>query len=167
MAKLWVGPVYGSPSVQRKAGVITLIHKNFLHTFLSHVNDSHGRESHTVILHGGEVIRLYNVYGPNGDNRTFFHNLGVKIQNIGPQAVILAGDLNIFPQVDRRGSNIRGSPGPPRTSDMVFPLFLTTTALRDGWRGRDYSFFSLVHQSWSRLDYALLSEQMYRRHVAS
>lgn len=136
LAKLWVGQVLGSPSTQGKAGVITLIHKNFPHTLISHDNDSDGRESHTVLSCGGEEIHLYNVYGPNGDNRTFFENLGIKLQNTRSGAIVLAGDLNTVLSIkeDRKYEAGRDPPETPRARDQVLPLFLDITGLRDGWR---------------------------------
>lgn len=160
MNKLWVGQVFGSPSVQGKAGVLTLLHKNF-----SHTSDDGGRESIVTISQGGRVTALCNMYGPNGDNAPFFQNLGVQVHEMTADAVILGRDLNtvLSPREDRKSSKAPRHAPPDRRSDMVLPPFLEVTGLRDVWRdcnpeGRDFTHFSHAHQSWSRLDYILTSK---------
>lgn len=68
MNKLWVDQVYGSPAIQGKVGVLTLIHKNFSHSDILHENYQEGRVSIDKVLCDGTEITLYNVYGPTGDN---------------------------------------------------------------------------------------------------
>lgn len=170
MTKFWVGQAYGSPSVQGKAGVITLIHKNFSHTLVSHAHDTEGRESVLTILHEGRTTALCNIYGPNSDNSLFFQNLGVKIQSLVVDSIILGGNLNtvLSPLEDRRSTKRPGTVDSHRASDRVLPPFLTLTGLRDVWRDahpetRDYMHYSHVHHSWSRLDYLLVSGRLTPR----
>lgn len=79
-------------------------------------------------MYGGEQYHLYNIYGPNGDNKGFFQNLGTKIQNINPKALILARDLNtILSPVEYRKLG-----GISNLLSQVFLTFLNITGLRDG-----------------------------------
>lgn len=171
MHKLWVGQIYGSPAAQGKAGVITLINKNFAHSLLSHTHDSEGRESIVKLMHEGTELVLCNIYGPNGENRVFYDNLGVKLRSIPSGSLIMGGDLNtvLSPGEDRQGHEIMGRPPTQsRPSDRVLPSFLRVTGLRDVWRethpeGRDFTFFSHARQTWSRIDYFLLPTQLMPR----
>lgn len=74
MMKLW--EVYGSPATGGKASVLTLVNRNFPHSFVSHENDSEGRVSVVKVLCGGNELALCNIYGPNGDNAAFFLGSG-------------------------------------------------------------------------------------------
>lgn len=69
LKKILVKNVFGSPAIDEKAGVTTLIHKNFPCRPLSHTHDVTGRISHLILMHEGDELYLYNVYGPNGPNR--------------------------------------------------------------------------------------------------
>lgn len=156
--------------MQGRAVVVTLLNKNFSHTLISHAHDDEGRESVLLISREGRTTALCNIYGPNGDNATFYQNLGVKIRSLVVDAVILGGDLNsvMSPLEDRRSGTTPGSAPPLRTSDTVLPTFLALTGLRDTWRdlhpeGRDFTHFSHAHHSWSRLDYILMSAHLSLR----
>lgn len=56
LKKLWVGSIFGSPAIDGKAGVITLIHKNFPYRLLSHTHDTAGRISHLTLMHEGDKL---------------------------------------------------------------------------------------------------------------
>lgn len=164
MAKLWVEQTYWSHAVQGNAGVLILIPKIFTHSFFYHEHDSEGMESIVRMAHEGKEIAQCNIYDPNGENKGFFQNLGVKIQGLNATSLILGGDLNTAhsPLEDRKlGDDSKGTPS-YRASDNVLQGFLQVTGLRDVWRdvhpeGRDFTFFSHARQSWSRIDYLLLS----------
>lgn len=87
MCKLWVGHAYGSPAVNAKVEVDTLIHKNFPYTLVSSEHNSDGRVSHLIISHAGEELSLYNIYGPNAENKTIYQNLGVQVRQADSWAV--------------------------------------------------------------------------------
>lgn len=133
--KLCMGQVYGSPAVQDKAGVITLLHKNFSHSHILHINEQDSSVSIDEILCGCTEFTLCN--GPNGDNAKFFDNLGVQIQQKGSGFVVLGGNLNTVHSTmeDRRSRDDRLKPRPPRASDVTptrragispfFPMYST------------------------------------------
>lgn len=167
VAKFWVGQVYGSSSVQRKAGVLTLINKSFSHSVISHTSDAEGRESILVISREGKTTALCNIYGPNGDNSSFYQNLGVTVRGLSADMVILGGDLNtvLSPSEDRRPDRDSRLTQTIRSRDKVLTPFLDFTGLTDAWRdahpeGRDFTHYSHVHHSWSRLDYMLISRHL-------
>lgn len=72
MNKLWVALVFGSSAVGGKAGVFTLIKKHFPFDLKSQRSDTEGRISHIAIKHREISVSLYNIYGPNDDNKAFF-----------------------------------------------------------------------------------------------
>lgn len=141
---------------------------SFSHSHISHENDLDIRVSIDKVLCGGTEFTLCNVYGLNGDNATFFKDLGIKVKQSG--YTILGGDLNtvLFPLEDWSAGEGRQHLPSTRESDTVLLAFLQITGLRDVWRdshpeGRDYTFFSHVHQSWSRIDYILASQSLTSR----
>lgn len=156
--------------MQVKSRVLTLVHRHFSHSFMSHRNDQEGRESFLKISHGGTEFTLCNVYGPDGDNSGVFQNLGVRLQSSNMEAIKLGGYLNTVrsPLEDGRGGSGSSRTPSHRASEDVLPALLRISGLRDDWRdvhpeGREYNFFSHANQSWSRIDYLLISEQLTPR----
>lgn len=170
MKKLWVGSVFGSASRGNKAGVITLVHKQLAHSLVSHECDEEGRMSHLVIDHSGERWHIYNVYGPNSDNKDFFRNLGTLVGQTRSDFTLVGGDFNTVqhPSEDRKSDAQSGGGTSHRVTDTVLTPFLRDTGICDAWRdahpdSREYTHYSHAHQSWSRIDCLLLSEKLYRR----
>lgn len=170
MKKLWVGTVYGSPAQGNRAGVLTLIHKHFPHTLVSHDTDEEGRISHLVIDHYGERLNLFNVYGPNGENKEFFHELGVRVGCTRSENTLVGGDFNTVghPSEERQAETSSERNTPSRSADRVLPPFLQDTGLSDCWRdshpdSREYTHYSHAHKSWSRIDLLLLSDGLRKR----
>lgn len=77
--------------------------------------------------------------------------------------ILVGGDLNVAAQ-----PSVEWSKQPlPADGGLAVALeeFQTTTCTRDIWRcinkdAREYTFYSKVHNSYSRIDYLLLSSQM-------
>lgn len=77
--------------------------------------------------------------------------------------LILGGDLNCWLnlQLDRSSSNIC----PPSKASKVIHLFLEEFAVSDAWcffnpSKREYSFFSPVHRTYTRIDYFLVDNRL-------
>lgn len=104
---------------------------------------------------------LCNIYGPNGDNKAFFQDLGVRLQGTRSEALIVGGDLNTVHSTaeNRQRGNYNLTPLP-----QVIGFFLHS------FRSLGYGMFGEIHirrgeitharQSWSRIDYFLLSPQL-------
>lgn len=100
-------------------------------------------------------VVLVNIYAPNFDDATLSNRLLGSISYLNSHLLILGGDLNcvIDPMLDRSSPrSISQSTMPKSFSD-----FFVQSGLVDPWRLRNpltkkFSFFSQVHQSYSRID---------------
>lgn len=159
----WVSQVYQSPFTSHARGVAILFRKNipFQLTFIT--ADPHGR----YIMVSGTInafpLTLLNVYGPNVDNPNFFKKVFDLLPNESNSNIIIGGDLNCYldPYLDRLSSR------PPSNiaSVPILNNLVKSRNLVDIWRiqhptQKDYSFFSHVHKSYSRIDYFLVDTQL-------
>lgn len=108
-------------------------------------------------------VTLANVYGPNWDDPLFFTNFIAALPDLNNNQLILGGDFNcvLHPKLDK--SNPRPN-SKISNSGAVIQSFIDTYALFDPWRRdnpttRQYSFFSPVHHSFSRIDFFLVDSR--------
>lgn len=159
----WVSQVYHSSFQSKCRGVAILIHKKVHFVCTNVLTDPNGR--YVVItgqLHGTPVV-LANIYGPNWDNENFFQLLFSKLPNISSHLLILGGDFNCWlnPSLDRSSTKIRT----PLRSAKIISSFMKEFSISDPWRlfnpsGREYSFFSQVHHTFTRIDYFLIDNRL-------
>lgn len=159
----WVDHIFCSNYGARARGVAILIKKGTPFAASQVITDTNGR--YIIItgkLHGTPVI-LANVYGPNWDNPQFFSKLIAKLPDINSHQLLMAGDWNFVldPILDR--SRV-GTQGCVSKAGEVIKSFLSHYRLRDPWRSsnpttRQYSFYSPVHKSYSRIDYFIVDDR--------
>ena len=126
-------------------------------TLTNTISDKDGR----YLIVSGTLFRvpilLVNVYAPNFDNPCFMNKLFENLPSLSDCFLILGGDMNcaIDPQLDR------SKPGSTQ-SLMAKTLcnFMSNNGYVDPWRfrnpsGGQYSFYSHVHRTFSRIDYFL------------
>lgn len=166
----WVGNVFHSTFNSRARGVAILINKRVQFTPLKIMADKNGTYLIVVATLCNNPVLLVNVYAPNFDNPGFTDKLWSILPFLDTHLLILAGDLNcvIDPTLDR--SN-------PRTlaqSSMSksIPDFMSKNGFVDPWRfynpsARTYSFYSQVHQSFSRIDYFFIDNSLIPKVTAS
>ena len=158
----WVGNVFCSSFTSKARGVALLINKKLNFQLNSVEKDRSGR----FLLVNGTVnnnkITLINVYGPNYDDPTFFNNLVMRL-GVVEGLCITGGDFNLVldPSMDRTAT---------KSLSLTKSATIVTQGLKDLgfcdiWRklhpnDRDYSFYSSVHNSYSRIDMFLVSENM-------
>uniref|UniRef100_A0A8C7WW94 exodeoxyribonuclease III n=1 Tax=Oryzias sinensis TaxID=183150 RepID=A0A8C7WW94_9TELE len=112
-------------------------------------------------IQGNKVI-LVNVYAPNVDDPSFFGLLENKLLEMGDHPIIMGGDFNeVMDPILDRSSRLS------RTSKAVTALggMSEACSLVDIWRlqnpsGRDYTFYSPPHGSFSRTDFFLVSQSL-------
>ncbi|KAM4029731.1 LOW QUALITY PROTEIN: uncharacterized protein ACNLHF_022387 [Anomaloglossus baeobatrachus] len=98
-------------------------------------------------------------------NKSFFEDIERKIILDNSPLIITGGDFNTVHKIDEdRRSQSRA----PHREENALPSLLNQTGLRDVWRwlhpdAREFTHFSHVHQSWSRIDYLLTSESLLNR----
>lgn len=159
----WAGQMYHSNFHSKARGTAILIDKNTPFTMTSVEADPAGRFIIVVgQLYAFPVI-LANVYAPNWDNPMFFSNFFSRLPNMTSHHLILGGDMNcaLSPVLDRSS--------PKKTSlsksAKSIRLFLKSYGVADVWRfrnptSREYSFFSPVHKTYSRIDNFFLDKRL-------
>lgn len=157
--KDWVGQIFHSQFNCKGRGVAILIHKKIPLIVSDTILDPNGR--YVIVV--GELFHLrlvlVNVYGPNFDDDHFFKAMLSSIPNLDSHHLIMSGDYNLVMDttLDRSSQSI------PRPSKSVQTIqsFIDIHKLIDPWRfkhptKRDYSFYSSVHNSFSRIDFFLV-----------
>lgn len=162
LCKGWVGQMYHSSFGGRSRGAAILIHKSVPFSATKTISDPYGRYVIVVgRIHNTPLI-LANVYGPNWDNDAFFRKFLFSLPDLDSHRLIIGGDFNccLDPIL------YRSSPTaiPLSKSGKIIKIFLEQYALSDPWRllnpnERKYSFFSPVHQTYSRIDYFIIDKK--------
>lgn len=164
----WMSQVYQSNFSCKARGVAIIIKKSVPFIHKQTIKDKNGR--YLVVC--GEInalpITLVNVYGPNFDDPLFFENIFKIIPDFVHSLVIIAGDYNCV-------LNAKLDTHPRRTtkskSASVLSNYMQKLNLIDSWRAlhptdQDYSFYSSVHKTYSRIDFFLIDSRLLQ-HVVS
>uniref|UniRef100_A0A1A8UGS9 exodeoxyribonuclease III n=1 Tax=Nothobranchius furzeri TaxID=105023 RepID=A0A1A8UGS9_NOTFU len=159
----WVGQVFHSNFNSKARGVAILINKKVQFSSTNVIADGNGR----YIIVAGTLMQkkvlLVNVYAPNFDDAEFANKLLSNIPFLNTHLLIFGGDLNcvFVPSLDRSGPrNLT-----PSSMSKTFSDFMIQNDLVDPWRLRNptikkISFFSQVHQSYSRIDYFFIDRTL-------
>jgi len=133
-----------------------LINKRIQFSLNTIIADTNGRY---VIVSGllfQTPVLLVNMYAPNWDDTDFANKLLSSLPNLDTHRLILAGDLNctIGPLLDKSSPKSAS----PSAMSRVFSDFMRQNGCVDPWRfqnptSKQFSFFSHVHHSFSRIDY--------------
>uniref|UniRef100_A0A3Q1CLT5 Reverse transcriptase domain-containing protein n=1 Tax=Amphiprion ocellaris TaxID=80972 RepID=A0A3Q1CLT5_AMPOC len=157
--------IFSSCYNSRQRGVSILVHKRIPFTLNSTVTDSEGRY---IIIQATIFNKLYsivNLYAPNNEDPAFFHTVFSHLADLSANSItIIGGDFNIVlnPSVDRSNSPIHVKQS---QSVKVIHDYMKDFGLDDVWRlknptKRDYTFFSPVHKTFSRIDFFLLNNSI-------
>lgn len=161
--KSWIGQIFHSNFNTKSSGTAILIHKKTQFTADETVSDPQGR---FIVVSGSlfhTPIVLVNIYTPNWDNAGFINKLISLIPNLNTRYMIFGGDLNcvLDPALGR------SNPKSLSLSRMVKTIstFMSETGCIDPWRflnphSKDFSFFSEVHHSYSRIDYFFIDKAL-------
>lgn len=154
---------YGDSTSSYSWGVAIGFDRNTLFVIREQLADPDGR----FLFIKGKLFNmectLANIYSPNRDPDRFLRKTLRKLSEFKEGKLIVAGDLNmcIDPRVDTTGSLPRLSA--PRQNRIR--KLLLEHQLVDVWRirhpeARDYTFYSSVHGTFSRIDYVLIEHQL-------
>lgn len=114
----------------------------------------------------GTSITFLNVYAPNSDEPSFISEMVLLFNENCKGLGVLGGDLNVMCSRDKSIQAKRQLHSNPKSAKVLYEL-CTDCGLTDAWQelnpdARDYTFFSNVHNSYSRLDYFFVhSKYMY------
>lgn len=161
----WVGQVYASSFNSKARGAVILLHKNLPFSIGKPISDPAGRY---VLIQGNmysETWTLLNVYAPNHHDPSFIQELFLKVSECSGN-ILIGGDFNfcLDPVLDRSSNTVVTRTKSAR-STMAFMKDLN---LCDAWRHlhpttRGYSFYSCPHNSHTRIDFFLTSNQLSHR----
>lgn len=159
----WVGHVFYSIGSSKSKGVIILVSKNLQFKCLKQIKDNSGRMIIVLAEIQSQKLILANIYAPNLDDQNVFIRLEMKLQAAGDHAVVLGGDFNLLmdPVLDHSGAVLRKV----SKASVTLQRICKSLGLIDIWRimnpsGRDYTFFSPVHKTYSRIDFFLISKTL-------
>ena len=158
----WLGQAYHANFGAKARGVAILFRKNVPFTHSTTIADTEGRylilQGHLASTH----VTLVNIYGPNFDSPEFFQKLFNRIPEVRSSHILIAGDANCVmdPVLDRSSS----LPYSQSKAGGRLKVLLESSNIVDIWRllnpsGREYSFFSPVHKSSSRIDYFFIDSK--------
>lgn len=159
----WIGDIYHSTFSSKARGAAVLIRRGVPFLQKKTIADKEGR--YIIVI--GEIhnisITLVNIYAPNTDNPIFFQKVFALIPDISQTNLIIGGDFNtvLDTYLDRSSTK-----KPPQNASTQFlNSYIQNTNILDIWRimnpsGRDYSFYSPVHNSYSRIDYFLVDAKL-------
>lgn len=106
---------------------------------------------------------LLSIYAPNWDNKDFFTKLFTILPNHNSYNIILGGDFNyvLDPHLDRSSNK----PQALFKSAKAVKDYTNQSGLSDIWRfhfqkKKIFSFFSIVHHTYTRIDYFLLDNNL-------
>lgn len=119
------------------------------------LTDSNGR---FVLISGtcnGNLITFLNVYAPNSDEPSFMSDMVLLFNENCKGFGVMGGDFNVTLGLKDKSNQVKASN--PNSSKVLRGL-TNECGLTDVWREfnqetRDYTFYSHVHNSYSRLDY--------------
>ena len=148
----------------RQRGVAILLHKNVTFTVLNTVIDPEGRYLIIKLSIFNKKLCIASIYGPNVDDPSFFHTFFTALSEHLDCALILGGDLNFGLNKERDRLSTAGTQRNWESTNIV-KQYMSDYGLCDAWRSlhpncREYTFFSKVHHSHSRLDYFLVSSSL-------
>ena len=159
----WVGQLFSSPGGKASRGVSILISKNMPFKSSSVHVDQEGRY---IIVSGwlqNEKVTLVNVYAPNILQSKFFASLCPTIARSTEGPLIIGGDFNSVcdPILDRSSQPLPSD----KNISTALREFQSELGITDIWRlvhpdVREYSFYSGAHNSYSRIDYIMMSSNL-------
>ena len=159
----WVGQIFFSFGTKASGGVCLLISNRILFTALDVILDKEGQ----WVIVSSELqinkITLVNLYAPNVAQANFVSLLNIPIAQFQNTPLLVGGDFNLVNDalVDRSGHPLPAD----KSLSRAFNELLETQSLTDVWRlinsqSREYTFYSRAHNSYSRIDYLLLSNNL-------
>lgn len=152
---------HASNPLHKSKGVSILIAKRCPFQITDTLVDQKGRY---LFLKGslfGKTITLANIYAPNIRQVPFFRTITDLLTNFQEGTLVLGGDFNapLSPIQDTS----TGTSSLPYTALKTIKSQLRCLLLHDTWRtknpdGKDYTFYSIPHNRYSRIDYLFLSQ---------
>ena len=159
---------YGDTVSSRSRGVAIGFARGVRCTLVDRLNDPEGRFLFLKVKLGEEDYTLANVYAPNVNSAKYISKILRKLKGFEKGHVVLMGDFNfcMCPSLDST-SHAQGNNGEHL---KILKKQMIQNQMVDVWRifnpkTRDYTFFSPVHGTYSRIDYILVDHRLLERVV--
>lgn len=156
--------IFSSSYNSKQRGVAILINRKVKFTVFSIVTDPEGRFIVVNLSVQNMKMCLANLYGPNVDDPSFFHSFFTSLSEHTDSVLIIGGDFNMV--MDPTAVRLSNA-GNYRNwqSANIAKQYMEDLGLCDVWHSyhpnlKEYTFFSSVHHSYSRLDYFLVSSSL-------
>uniref|UniRef100_A0A3P9KVM4 Reverse transcriptase domain-containing protein n=1 Tax=Oryzias latipes TaxID=8090 RepID=A0A3P9KVM4_ORYLA len=160
----WVGQVISSTCGEgkKKRGVAILCHRALGLTIEKTFTDKKGRYVMMVGNIGNVKVSILNLYAPNEDDPSFFKEITVILTSHAEGFLLVGGDFNcvLNQHLDKKPFE----PGPTPRKTKLLHNTMQELGLMDIWRHKhpkekEYTFFSKVHNSYSRIDFFCVSKR--------
>uniref|UniRef100_A0A8C5QAG1 exodeoxyribonuclease III n=1 Tax=Leptobrachium leishanense TaxID=445787 RepID=A0A8C5QAG1_9ANUR len=163
---VWIIPSYIPPQYLTpyhstfKTKARGLIHNRVAFQMHRILKDPKGRYIILVCTINSRIYTLVSIYAPNAAQSQFLSQVLQKVTDIQSGTLVICGDLNMGLTSLKRPFVVTCSQHV--TSSQRFRQLLHRYNLYDAWlllhpTERDYTFRSRVHNSYSRIDYFLIS----------
>ncbi|OCT94959.1 hypothetical protein XELAEV_18012643mg [Xenopus laevis] len=160
---------YLSNGDTKSKGVAILIHRHVKFQLQRKHIDQEGRYVIVTGLLQNQMVTLASVYAPNTKKTKFFLTFFEKLAEVKEGRLIVGGDFNTILQnnLDRTRDTLAAKHSLELTFDTKrLTKHLRNLALVDIWRekhplDRDYTYFSPVHGSYSRIDFLFTNSTQF------
>lgn len=156
LRRAWVGQVYSSSCERgRQRGVDILCHRSLGFVLENKYEDKKGRYILAIGTIRGVRISLLNIYAPNQDDPSFFKEFSALLTTKADRFIIAGGDFNCV--MNHKMDKYPYEERPVSQKAKILPSLIEEMGLIDIWcqshpKECDYTFFSKVHGSYSRID---------------
>uniref|UniRef100_A0A803JAB7 Reverse transcriptase domain-containing protein n=1 Tax=Xenopus tropicalis TaxID=8364 RepID=A0A803JAB7_XENTR len=159
----WVGECLEASYKKKIRGVATIFNKTLNYKTLKTYKDKQGRFLLLQIEIANIKYTIANIYAPNDNNQPFFTDLMQRLDSWEAAHIVFGGDMNVT--WDRLLDN--SGTAPTQTTDKAKHLktLCKHIDIYDSFRymnptSKDYTFYSGVHKTFSRIDYIFTSQSL-------
>ncbi len=155
--------IFNSNFNVKSGGTAILINKTTPFIISKVMPDSQGR----YIIVTGKLyhnsVTLVNIFAPNVDDEQFILSLLSKLPDMDSHQLIIGGDFNLVLNTGLDRSSHR--PTTLSKSAKIIHKIMKTCKITDPWRTlspntQQYSYFSPVHHTYSRIDFFLIDSKL-------
>lgn len=158
----WIGQVFHFNFTAKNRGSAIIIKKGIPFIKSKVLSDLYGRY---IIVTGklyNNQVTLANIYAPNVDDADFIKSFISSLPNMDTHKLIIGGDFNFVldSSLDRSSQRLVSK----SKSVKIIQEFMKTYKLTDPFRAispnsKQFSFFSSVHHTYSRIDFFLIDHR--------
>uniref|UniRef100_A0A8C5HQA3 Reverse transcriptase domain-containing protein n=1 Tax=Gouania willdenowi TaxID=441366 RepID=A0A8C5HQA3_GOUWI len=160
--------IYNSCFNSRQRGVSVLLNKRLPVNIINSVIDPEGRYIIIKVVIYNKCFTILNLYAPNNDDPDFFHRIFSELSDLSADSsLIIGGDFNLALNTSLDRSSKCSNTKPSRSAKVLMD-YMEDLGIGDVWRlnnptKKEYTFFSPVHKSFSRIDFFLSNNSIVHK----